>query len=411
MQEIKKAPRAFTPDDAKTVSSRMNRLLNNSKWSIPSYEWNMDSIQKLNDMPLNQMIDHLRPLLGAKLSMENMYHPIKATKNNYDAALENEKHKLESDFAEFKRLKCHPNEIAYRRTHHNQLPEAQPINYGDKKLGCLGSILGMIVIIVSITLFTHLFAPGPGANTFLQLFYLLGVVVGSGLGLLLLIVGIAFVLFAQFKFRISQPLASHKNRKILAQKQDILQMDDEYRRNNDCSETTLKEMFQYDENMNAIYSNYVSKVQKLETETRFNLQGYSKIVSENAIYFPPDQTKNMFHLLRIYETLLSGISTWSEAFEHVTQDERAEYMTASILQAIKKSTKAIVYEINVAGDEISNKVNRINKQIDEWKDSIQLETETINYWTKMAVAISMVQSSIVADINKNINRISNKYND
>lgn len=411
MQDIKKTPQAFTPKDTETINLRMINLLRNPEWNIPKYDWNMDNIQRLNDMSLSQMIDHLRPLLGAKLSMEKMYQPIKDAKNNYDATLEKDKNKLETDFEEFKYLKRHPNEIAYRRTHNNQLPEALPINYGDKKLGCLGSILGIIVIIVSITLFTHLFAPGPGANVVMQSLYLLGVVVGAGLGLLFLIMGIAFILFAQFKFKISQPLASHRNRQILAQKQDILRMDDEYRRDNDCSELTLNKMFQYDENMNAINSSYVSKMQKLETETRYDLQGYSKIVRENVIYFPPDETKNMFHLLRIYEILLSGISTWNEAFEHVAQDERMENMTASILQAIDKSTKAVIYEINVAGDEISNKVNKINKQIDNWKDSIEEETETISYWTNVAVAIARVQSSIVSDINKNIDGISSKYND
>ena len=55
------------------------------------------------------------------------------------------------------------------------------------------------------------------------------------------------------------------------------------------------------------------KVKKQLTE-------FANIISNEVFFFPPAQTKNIPHLLKIYEALLDGMPTLAEALKQVKQE-------------------------------------------------------------------------------------------
>jgi len=405
MVETKLEPKSFS--DVQDAYSSANDFEGEAKWDLPGYDWGIEQAQSLNSLPLVEMANHLKMLLGAKISMERLNTSYSKTVDQTTDSYNDKIQQLNDSFEEFKKLSRHPNEEAYRKGHDGKLPEEEPIDYGSRKFGHIVLRIGTLILVIG-------FIIGSISDTYptvtlLQTLFAVAGVLAVPLGFIIAAMGSFFLTFARHEWHISQPWASHLNRKRLALKNQILEADKQYCQEHDCSDDTLDDKFQYSASFPAIYSEYVEKMQQSQTKTSSTLDSYAEIVRNNVIYFPPAQTKDMFHLLKIYEALLNGVPTWNQAYEHVSQDERVAKMTSKITEVIKTASTQIANEINDAKNEIAAQIESVNDQLGDISDQIEEQTSAINSWGEREMAMQAVQTGVMLETNKNVSDMSRRY--
>lgn len=401
MGESKQATATY--NDVSTVYEQYNDFLDDTKWQVPTYKWSIEQTQTLNAMPLKTLETHLRPLLGARVSIEKLHDSYsnrgKKILKNYNNSID----ELNSRFAEYKNKNCHPHEINYRNNHDGKLPMSQPIDYWSKRSSVIGMIISVIIIVTGFFIMDSLY----GDSLFNAIVAVI-LLFTMALGLLVGTISVLTFICSRHGWKISHPLESFANSRRVAHKKRILNKDKLHCKIHDCSDENLKKKYKYYEALEPIYGDYVSRMKIEYINTNNKLKNYYQFVWDNVANFPPEQTQNTYHLLRIYGALLNGMPTWYQAYEHVSQDERFENMTLAITQAINEATVAVRREVREARDEINNELSRANDTLREIKNETEKQTEEIQYWSQVQTTIAAEQTAIMASTNAYVRNISNR---
>lgn len=394
---MSKKYQTFTNDDVNRLEEQVYQLDQNYRWNIPDYSWDIQHAQMLNKIPIEEVSDHMRLLIGAKLSMEKLHSGFKGSVNQYRNQYKQTIQQFDEEFSKYKRARCHPNEIAYRNNHDGNLPKTLPIDYGDKHFALRGYLIYALILFAYKVLGWFGVAGSPlfiMTALFTRLFF--GVIT-------------IFLFLALFRLPISQPLASYRNKEILGQKQRILDRDKEFCKKNNLNDQTLDNEFQYSYSLAIANTMYAEKVQKEKDWVETRLNAYYAIVMDNVIYLPPEQTSNMNRLVGIYGALLNGVSTWQAAYEHVSADERFQKMTNSIVDAINNAASNVIDAVNDARDTITSKLEETDENIRNLNSSINRQTAAIDYWNQEQSEIAAAQAGIMYDTNRRIKEMSNRY--
>lgn len=392
-----------TYSDVSTAKNQYENFLNDTKWQVPSYKWSIDQTQTLNNMPLKTLETHLKPFLGARVSIEELYNSYSNKGERILQDYNNSIDELKNRFDEYKYKNRHPYEINYRDNHNGNLPMTQPINYWSKKSSIIALIIGILLIAFGFSVMGLLYGDT-----------LFNMIVGAILmfivfiGLLIDVLAVLTFICSLHGWKISHPLEDFLNDRRVAHKNRILKRDKVHCRVHNCDDENLKKKYKYYEALKPIYGNYVSRMKREYIKTDNKLENYYKYVWDNVANFPPEQTQNTYHLMRIYGALLNGMPTWYQAYEHVSQDERTEEMTLSITQAINKASEAVRREIRESCNEISSRLDDANDTLREIKNETEKQTREIQYWGQVQAAMAGEQAAIMADTNEYVRNISNR---
>ncbi|MQS52978.1 hypothetical protein [Companilactobacillus mishanensis] len=391
IQEMK----TYTNDDIEHTYSDGKTLYNDKRWGVPSYNWDIEHTQALTNMPLKELDTHLKMLLGAKLSMaqlrESYWQNIQRFKDTFIRG----RNGLNKDYKEFVYLSRHPNEVAYKKEHDGKLPEPKEINYNNYIFSIVLMVVGLIMWIV-----------------FSKMSYGLSYALDQSIDLGRSIfgwafwIGVLFCIAAWRGWKFSQPIASLINQNILRQRQNIIDADEEYCRTHHVSDEDLQEAFKYQSSLDAIISTYVNEMKLEQKTTDERLDGYFKIVLEHIVYLPPDQTRNMYHLLRVYETLLNGVPTWDQAIVYVGRGEQIEDAKTDIVNAIQHSAStirsaihgaqvSISGQINEMHSGLSGKMDNLNGNFSDLSQTTKIQSQNVEHWMEVQSANSKYQSELL----------------
>jgi len=410
MEETKYVPSTFK--DVDKINKSAANLLDDSRWNDPVYEWTIDHTQAMNALPIPELANHLKLLVVAKNSLSQLLEDYNSDLNYQTNTLNDNIKTIENNYHKFKHDSRHPNEVAYRLKHEDKLPEKEEIDYSSRRFGHI--ILWISIPFVFMAILLHSMVSGPDAivngSTLLAhlIFYSL-FAINALIGWTFLFASPILLLAAKHGWRISQPWASYKNYKRMETKRKILNADKEFCQNNDCSDETLNAKFQYDESFPPLYSSYAEQQKMTYNDAKSKLTAYSNVIRDNIIFFPPEQTKNTYRLYRIYEALLSGVPSWSLAFEHVSQDERTDKITNTVTEALKTASSAIINSINDAENEISDQLYEVNEQLGDIKEETKQQTAAINYWGRVETTIAGAQTALMLQTDHRIGEISSHY--
>ena len=139
------------------------------------------------------------------------------------------------------------------------------------------------------------------------------------------------------------------------------------------------------------------KVKKQLTE-------FANIISNEVFFFPPAQTKNIPHLLKIYEALLDGMPTLAEALKQVKQDENFQNMKNDVISAIESSSQAIMDIIEQSSSEITRRIDETNARLGGMQEEARSQTEAINYWGSKESAELEYQTAMMERRNAHVNK-------
>ncbi|KRN98299.1 hypothetical protein [Companilactobacillus kimchiensis] len=386
--------------DVQNIYQTVTKFENDSEWLLPKYTWDGSQVSAFKKIPVDELIDHLGAFLGAKYSMEQLSDSYSQSVNDGLNYYNDKIDQINDKFKHFKYLKRHPNEAAYCEVN-GKLPEKQPIDYSDTTVSHRGIKTAIIMIISGIVLGTISDRPGTPAEV-LSMFAILDIFLGT----ILLPVALLFSFFAKSGFHISQPWATRRNMKIAMDRKAILDADEKYRKEHDCSDEALDKEFKYTASFPAIYSTYVLKMQQLHSRTASELNKLAETVQNNIIFFPPTISSNIPHMIGIYMELETGVETWYQAHNLVSRSEEFKKMTDTVTQAIEKSTDKIVTQIGRSAQDITNKLSDVDDHV-----SAQLEHQTnaINYWGRTQTSIAEVQTAVMVDTDYRIDQIAQHY--
>lgn len=344
-----------TNTDVQNIFNKAKDLMHDSKWDIPTYDWSIERTQFLTKMPLSEVDQHLNQLIGSKFGMEKLLGKYLKDSKRLTNEFNRKIKRTETDYQEFVNLSRHPNEISYRRKY-GALPEKQKINLSDITFGVSGLILSVILIFV-------FFKAAGVAGTAHPLLAM--VIVGFSVFVfpITFIISVLFLIFAKFELPFAQPIASYKNHKREVLKNEILAADEQYRQENDCSDRSLEKEFKLNDSYNSYRSNYVEQMKFSYDKVKKQLTEFANIISNEVFFFPPAQTKNIPHLLKIYEALLDGMPTLAEALKQVKQDENFQNMKNDVISAIESSSQAIMDTIEQSSSEITRRIDETNARL------------------------------------------------
>lgn len=344
-----------TNTDVQNIFNKAKDLMHDSKRDIPTYDWSIERTQFLTQMPLSEVDQHLNQLIGSKFGMEKLLGKYLKDSKRLTNEFNRKIKRTETDYQEFVNLSRHPNEISYRRKY-GALPEKQKINLSDITFGVSGLILSVILIFV-------FFKAAGVAGTAHPL---LAMVIG-GFSVFVFpitfIISVLFLIFAKFELPFAQPIASYKNHKREVLKNEILAADEQYCQENDCSDRALEKEFKLNDSYNSYRSNYVEQMKFSYDKVKKQLTEFANIISNEVFFFPPAQTKNIPHLLKIYEALLDGMPTLAEALKQVKQDENFQNMKNDVISAIESSSQAIMDIIEQSSSEITRRIDETNARL------------------------------------------------
>lgn len=374
--------RASTFEDAQSTLQEASSLQGDQRWNSFKYDWSIDNAKKLNQMSLEDLTEHLKLLIGAKLSLEQLSKWFGEDVDEYTKSYNQKIDEINNSFDDFTFLARHPNEEAYREKHNGDLPQTKSIDYYRRKFS------NWVIAIGIVLLMTARF---------------------RGLGVFMLIAGILFHFFAKHGYKFSQPVASFKNHLIVQKKQRILNADKKYCQDNDCSDETLKSKFKYEESLTPIYSSFTDQIRLDKNQTEYKLSHYSDIVQQNIQYFPPMETKDMRRLLKIYEALLNGVPTWEKALRYVGQNEKIDEMKNTLSDAIKNATSEITQEIKNAKNEVTSEIKKNSEMLDKVAEETHHQTNAINYWNTVQTSMQAYQMTMMNETRKNTEVIAAQY--
>lgn len=385
-----------TNTDVQNIFNKAKDLMHDSKWDIPTYDWSIERTQFLTQMPLSEVDQHLNQLIGSKFGMEKLLGKYLKDSKRLTNEFNRKIKRTETDYQEFVNLSRHPNEISYRRKY-GALPEKQKINLSDITFGVSGLILSVILIFV-------FFKAAGVAGTAHPL---LAMVIG-GFSVFVFpitfIISVLFLIFAKFELPFAQPIASYKNHKREVLKNEILAADEQYRQENDCSDRALEKEFKLNDSYNSYRSNYVEQMKFSYDKVKKQLTEFANIISNEVFFFPPAQTKNIPHLLKIYEALLDGMPTWAEALKQVKQDENFQNMKNDVISAIESSSQAIMDIIEQSSSEITRRIDETNARLGGMQEEARSQTEAINYWGSKESAELEYQTAMMERRNAHVNK-------
>ncbi|KRK82355.1 hypothetical protein [Companilactobacillus bobalius] len=347
-----------------------------------NYDWSFDDTERLNQMPLKELVGHMKSLIGAKLELEQLGKEFIQDVNQYTESFNQKVDQIDGRYEDFAYVCRHPNEEAYCAKHNGMLPQTKPIDYFRRTFSNRAIVLGIIMWIIPITRI---------------------------LGIPLLILGIIFHSFAKRGYRISQPIASLKNHLIVSKKNSILNADKKYCQDHDCSDTTLKEKFKYDSSLTPIYSAFTDQVKLDKNQAEYKLSYYSEVIRQNIVYFPKTATDNMHYFFEIYKTLLEGVPTWEKALRYVGQNQKIEEMKDTLTDAIKNATSEITQEIRSATSKVTSELKKNNEMLNNVAQETHRQTDAINYWNTVQTTMEAYQISVMNETRKNTETIAAQY--
>lgn len=378
---------------------------NGNSWKLPSYSWSAERTETLNMMPVTDMAHRLEIMIGSRQLTEDLHKSYSEWVSNRVASYHEQVKSIDDNFEQYKYLKRHPNEEAYRRTHGGEFFDSQAIDYTDTKISVRGIIIAVVLFLLTgryRSAAYQIFAEYSTMAKFLSFIARYGVP-------LLFIVSVLFYFFAKEGYSFSQPWSAWQGNQLAQNRQRIENLDKIYRQEHDCSDKFLEREFKYNASLQPINSIYVIDLKNSKRETEDRLKQYNKITLDNVVYFPPFQTKDINHLIGIYGELLKGVPTWKQALEHVSQDERYEQMTNSITEAIQMSSDNIIRSIDQATEKITDGLDKMNKNLDELEVDMIGKTSAIHSWGKTQSEIALYQTAQMQQVNANVNQLARRY--
>ena len=388
----------YVENDIGTTFEESKRLFNDPKWGIPQYNWDMDHAQQLTNMPINELDNHLKMLLGAKLTMEQLRNLFWSNIVGYQKIFKSSNKDLSERYARFAYLKRNPNKAAYEIEHAGKFLEPKKIEYNNY----LPALAVTIVAIIFRFIFSKVYS-----YTSVTI-YKLGIW-GRRISDYLILIGIIFIIFAVFNWVFSRPIASLKNLFIRIRIRKILNADKDYCSKHDCSDETLKKDFKYEESKNAIVSNYVERMRLQNSAVDKSLNQYFEIVLEHIVYLPPEQTQSMTHLLKVYETLLNGVPTWDKAIIYVGQSEQMDKLGNNLTYAINHAAHTITEAIHNAQETISNGMSQMsgemksmNKNIGSLSEQTKIQSNKLDHWSEVQSSSIDYQTHMINQVNSKL---------
>ena len=243
--------------------------------------------------------------------------------------------------------------------------------------------------------------------TFHNNFLMNWIVTGLPLLLLMIIGMVGFPLLyiaAKFHLPFSQPWAMYRNYRILALGKRIRRADERYCQENNCDDASLRKQFKYGESLDANRGLYFEQMSSESDQTKNYLAGYAATLKTHATYFPMDDLQDVRHAFRIYKLLMNGrASSWKEATVLVDEDERIDRLKNTLVDEIRSAKGDIMRAIKQASTEITQAVAATTEAIEGVKSSVDYQTERMEMWNEIQLAVMDYQTDIMKDSNDRIN--------
>jgi len=382
-----------TNADVQRVYHEAEKLKKSREWQMAQHDWTVDKLQTLQAMALPELIAHLQAVVATKVAMDNLNMAYQRKTDNFLDAFNNHVSDLDDKFKQYAHLNQHPGEIAYCRTHNvKSLHTTKPINNRSTKVAKIGTFVSFVAFYILASY-----------NNFLMNW----IVTGLPLLLLMIIGMVGFPLLyiaAKFHLPFSQPWAMYHNHRILALGKRIRQSDERYCQENNCDDVSLRRQFKYGESLDANRGLYFEQMSGESDQTKNYLAGYAATLKTHATYFPMDDLQDVRHAFRIYKLLMNGrASSWKEATVLVDEDERIDQLKNTLVDEIRSAKGDIMRAIKQASSEITQAVAATTEAIDGVKSSVDYQTERMEMWNEIQLAVMDYQTDIMKDSNDRIN--------
>jgi len=117
-----------------------------------------------------------------------------------------------------------------------------------------------------------------------------------------------------------------------------------------------------------------------------------------------DDLQDVRHAFRIYKLLMNGrASSWKEATVLVDEDERIDQLKNTLVDEIRSAKGDIMRAIKQASSEITQAVAATTEAIEGVKSSVDYQTERMEMWNEIQLAVMDYQTDIMKDSNDRIN--------
>ncbi|MCH4009531.1 hypothetical protein [Companilactobacillus sp.] len=399
-----------TKEDVRLKAEKL--LQSDYRWNNPKYTWDIESTKHLSRMGVDELDLHLKMMIGAKLSIDELRMKYQDQLNQLDNENKSSIKNNNIKFSKFKNLSMHPNELSYRQKHGGGMPKARPLNINVR-------FLWIVFIIIAIIIWAKLKGWEIMNTGSIPLNTMLIYLRQDGIKFFgwMVWIGILLFILSWFVGVIADPIGTYKNKKRENKYSKIIKSDTDYCESNNINDDTLKTKFKFNESIDIINRMYIDNINIAIESTEYELNHYYETLSNHIYYFPIEDTKNMAHMLRIYEQILKGSESYHEADTFVSHSEQLNRMernltdeirnaNISITNSIRDSQVSLSGSIQKYNDNVSNNIISINKNVNGLNNKIAQQTNRLKDLDERQSKNNIYQTNKINEINASIKSIN-----